>query len=55
MDEIEPKVGEKARVFYGSNFYRSGYIASVNRQDRVALVRFDYDLPDEWVAWSKLC
>lgn len=56
VDEVnEPQKGERCRVFYGSEFYRSGEIIDVNRQEKTALVRFDYDIPDEWEPWRKLC
>lgn len=52
---MAPKLEDRARVFYGSDFYRTGFVIGVNRQDRTALVRFDYDIPDEWVRWDRLC
>ena len=50
-----PSVGSSCRVWHGPGFTREGRIIDINRQDREVLVRYIYDIPDEWVRWSKLC
>lgn len=50
-----PKVGHSCRVWHGPGFIRSGRIIGIDMQDRKVLVEYDYDIPNEWVRWSKLC
>ncbi len=54
-EESVPKLGERCRVWHGQGFTRSGRIIRVDSRDREVLVEYDYDIPNEWVKWSKLC
>jgi len=54
MNEL-PKIGEFVRVWCGPDFVREGRVIGRDEHDREVLVRFVYDIPDEWVRESKLC
>ena len=50
-----PQIGESVRVWYGSGFIREGRVLKLDEQDRMALVEFVYDIPNEWVREDQLC
>jgi hypothetical protein len=50
-----PRIGECCRVWHGPGFTRSGRVIDVDEYNKRVLVEYDYNIPNEWVAWSKLC
>lgn len=54
-NERTPQVGESCRVWHGPGFIRSGRVIAVDEYKKQVLVEYEYNIPDEWVKWSKLC
>lgn len=54
-NERTPQIGESCRVWHGPGFIRSGRVVAVDEYKKEVLVEYEYNIPDEWVKWSKLC
>ena len=50
-----PQVNDSVRVWYGTEFIRSGQVIAIDEQERMIFVEFIYDIPNEWVRYDQIC